>query len=91
MSKPLMPTIDAAGRLREAASALLVRDRGPVGIGALAGARGRVLNGAAANSSTWQRLAGAAPPTGPAALLRSALWPDARRGTAVVQRLSQPR
>ena len=30
MSKPLLPAIDAAGRLREAAFALLVRDRSPL-------------------------------------------------------------
>jgi len=36
MSKPLLPAIDAAGRLREAAFALLVRDRSPLGLDDLA-------------------------------------------------------
>jgi hypothetical protein len=36
MSKPLLPAIDAAGRLREAAFALLVRDRSPLGFDDLA-------------------------------------------------------
>ena len=36
MSKPLLPAIDAAGRLREAAFALLIRDRSPLGLDDLA-------------------------------------------------------
>jgi hypothetical protein len=36
MSKPLLPATDAAGRLREAAFALLVRDRSPLGLDDLA-------------------------------------------------------
>ena len=36
MSKPLLPAIDAAGQLREAAFALLVRDRSPLGLDDLA-------------------------------------------------------
>jgi hypothetical protein len=36
MSKPLLPAIDAAGRLREAAFAFLVRDRSPLALDELA-------------------------------------------------------
>jgi hypothetical protein len=40
MSKPLLPAIDAAGQLREAAFAVLVRDRRPLGLDDLAGLTG---------------------------------------------------
>jgi hypothetical protein len=36
MSKPLLPALDAGGRLREAAFAVLVRDRRPLGVDDLA-------------------------------------------------------
>ena len=40
MTKPLLPAVDAAGQLREVAFALLLRDRRPIQISALASATG---------------------------------------------------
>ena len=40
MTKPLLPAVDAAGRLREAAFALLLRDRQPVTVAAVSHATG---------------------------------------------------
>ena len=56
MTKPLLPAGDAAGSLREAGFALLIRERRPVGLDELAAATGL---GAAATREAVATLAGA--------------------------------